>query len=204
MVTYQASRCFLSAPQYTLLHTKHNPPSIQVYATPYTTSHFIMARTRTTTGPTTSTSRKPGLLSRLAGKKTHQNARVTESTSTNPITGNTTTTRKTTTHPGGIGHHGHAGKGPLASKSTGVRGTGAHGPATTGRNKGMTTARKPTMGDKISGAMTKVKGSLTGKPGVKVSRHPRRCFERSLIESTQGAGTRRMHGTDGRGSHRVY
>ncbi|KAJ6115432.1 hypothetical protein N7486_001210 [Penicillium sp. IBT 16267x] len=43
--------------------------------------------------------------------------------------------------------------------------------------------RKPTFGDKISGAMLKMKGSLTHRPGVKA------------------AGTRRMHGTDGRGSH---
>ncbi|KAJ5771587.1 hypothetical protein N7520_002116 [Penicillium odoratum] len=47
--------------------------------------------------------------------------------------------------------------------------------------------RKPTIGDKFSGAMLKMKGSLTHRPGVKA------------------AGTRRMHGTDGRGSHRhVY
>ncbi|KND89615.1 hypothetical protein TOPH_05739 [Tolypocladium ophioglossoides CBS 100239] len=44
--------------------------------------------------------------------------------------------------------------------------------------------RKPTMKDKISGAFTKLRGSLTGRPGLKA------------------AGTRRMHGTDGRGSHR--
>lgn len=46
--------------------------------------------------------------------------------------------------------------------------------------------RKPSMGDKISGAMLKLRGSLTGRPGKKA------------------AGTRRMHGTDGRGSRRVY
>ena len=140
-----------------------------------------MARTRTTATPTTTTGRKPSLLSRLAGKKT-TNARVTESTSRNPITGTTTTTRKTTTHPSGIGHHGHAGKGPLASKSTATRGT------TTTRSKGVHTTqhRKPTMGDKISGGLMNLKGSLTGKPGVKA------------------AGTRRAHGTDGRGTRRVY
>ncbi|OJJ50763.1 hypothetical protein ASPZODRAFT_255053 [Penicilliopsis zonata CBS 506.65] len=44
--------------------------------------------------------------------------------------------------------------------------------------------RKVTLGDKLSGAMLKMKGSLTGRPGEKA------------------AGTRRMHGTDGRGSHR--
>lgn len=131
-----------------------------------------MARTRTTTAPTTTTGRKPSLLSRLAGKKTTQNARVTESTSRNPITGTTTTTRKTTTHPSGIGHHGHAGKGPLATKGTTTRSSGAHGPATTTRSKGMATGtqhRKPSMGDKISGGLMNLKGSLTGKPGVKVS-----------------------------------
>ncbi|KAL8377782.1 hypothetical protein RB595_008458 [Gaeumannomyces hyphopodioides] len=46
--------------------------------------------------------------------------------------------------------------------------------------------RKTTMGDKISGAFLKLKGSLTGRPGQKA------------------AGTRRMHGTDGRGSRRHY
>jgi hypothetical protein len=42
------------------------------------------------------------------------------------------------------------------------------------------------MGDKVSGALTKLKGTLTGRPGVKA------------------AGTRRMHGTDGRNARRVY
>ncbi|KZL78880.1 hypothetical protein CI238_07056 [Colletotrichum incanum] len=46
--------------------------------------------------------------------------------------------------------------------------------------------RKPSMGDKISGAMLKLKGTLTRRPGQKA------------------AGTRRMHGTDGRGSRRAY
>ncbi|KAK0719698.1 hypothetical protein B0H67DRAFT_552010 [Lasiosphaeris hirsuta] len=44
--------------------------------------------------------------------------------------------------------------------------------------------RHVTMGDKISGALLRLKGSLTGRPGQKA------------------AGTRRMNGTDGRGSHR--
>ncbi|KAG8677039.1 hypothetical protein FPOAC2_03158 [Fusarium poae] len=47
--------------------------------------------------------------------------------------------------------------------------------------------RKPSMKDKVSGALLKIKGSLTRRPGVKA------------------AGTRRMHGTDGRGArHRRY
>ncbi|KAM0715474.1 hypothetical protein Q7P37_008972 [Cladosporium fusiforme] len=149
-----------------------------------------MVRQRTTATPTTTTTgRKPGLLSRLGGKK-QQPARVTESTSTNPITGNTTTTRKTTTHKSGLGHHGHGGSGPLSS--TNATSSGAHGPATKGRNHGMATTggrtqrRKPSVGDKMSGAMMKLKGSLTRKPGVKA------------------AGTRRMHGTDGKGTHKVY
>ncbi|KAI1167732.1 hypothetical protein F5B18DRAFT_400129 [Nemania serpens] len=44
--------------------------------------------------------------------------------------------------------------------------------------------RHATLGDKISGALLKLKGTLTHRPGQKA------------------AGTRRMHGTDGRGSHR--
>ncbi|KAF2092646.1 hypothetical protein NA57DRAFT_12524, partial [Rhizodiscina lignyota] len=43
--------------------------------------------------------------------------------------------------------------------------------------------RRVSTGDKVSGAMMKLRGSLTRRPGLKA------------------AGTRRMHGTDGRGSH---
>jgi len=57
----------------------------------------------------------------------------------------------------------------------------------TRRNEGVVHhKRHATMGDKVSGAMMKLKGTLTRRPGLKA------------------AGTRRMHGTDGRGSHRVY
>ncbi|KAH6845099.1 hypothetical protein B0I37DRAFT_355606 [Chaetomium sp. MPI-CAGE-AT-0009] len=44
--------------------------------------------------------------------------------------------------------------------------------------------RHTSIGDKISGALLRLKGSLTGRRGQK------------------GAGTRRMHGTDGRGVRR--
>jgi hypothetical protein len=44
--------------------------------------------------------------------------------------------------------------------------------------------RRASFGDKISGAMMKLRGTLTRRPGLKA------------------AGTRRMRGTDGRGSHR--
>ncbi|KAF3761151.1 hypothetical protein M406DRAFT_48035 [Cryphonectria parasitica EP155] len=53
-----------------------------------------------------------------------------------------------------------------------------------GRKKVHHQKRKPTIGDKIAGAMKKLKGSLTHNPAEKA------------------AGTRRMRGTDGRGSHR--
>ncbi|KAI9731716.1 MAG: hypothetical protein M1834_004505 [Cirrosporium novae-zelandiae] len=43
--------------------------------------------------------------------------------------------------------------------------------------------RRPSLGDKVSGAFLKLRGSLTRRPGKKA------------------AGTRRMHGTDGKGSH---
>ncbi|KIW31747.1 uncharacterized protein PV07_03345 [Cladophialophora immunda] len=49
-----------------------------------------------------------------------------------------------------------------------------------------TPRRKTSVSDKISGAMLKLKGTLTRRPGQKA------------------AGTRRMHGTDGRGAHRYY
>ncbi|KAG5992874.1 hypothetical protein E4U52_002458 [Claviceps spartinae] len=46
--------------------------------------------------------------------------------------------------------------------------------------------RKTSLGDKVNGALMKLRGSLTRRPGLKA------------------AGTRRMHGTDGRGSHRGH
>ncbi|KAF2737326.1 hypothetical protein EJ04DRAFT_389438, partial [Polyplosphaeria fusca] len=55
-----------------------------------------------------------------------------------------------------------------------------------GGTTGVHHKRHATMGDKVSGAMMKLRGSLTRRPGLKA------------------AGTRRMHGTDGRGSHRHY
>ncbi|KAI1635110.1 hypothetical protein F4809DRAFT_642814 [Biscogniauxia mediterranea] len=44
--------------------------------------------------------------------------------------------------------------------------------------------RHASLGDKIAGAMMRLQGTLTRRPGKKA------------------AGTRRMHGTDGRGSRR--
>ncbi|KAF2709328.1 hypothetical protein K504DRAFT_346311, partial [Pleomassaria siparia CBS 279.74] len=44
--------------------------------------------------------------------------------------------------------------------------------------------RHATVGDKVSGALMKLRGSLTRRPGLKA------------------AGTRRMHGTDGRNARR--
>ncbi|KAK6501526.1 hypothetical protein TWF481_009363 [Arthrobotrys musiformis] len=46
--------------------------------------------------------------------------------------------------------------------------------------------RRPGLGDKISGALMRIKGSLTRRPGLKA------------------AGTRRQRGTDGRGSRRHH
>lgn len=62
--------------------------------------------------------------------------------------------------------------------------------------------RKPTMKDKVSGALLRIKGSLTHRPGVKVNTTPNHPADKSPSNAHQAAGTRRMHGTDGRGSHR--
>ncbi|KAI1336317.1 hypothetical protein F5Y15DRAFT_419104 [Xylariaceae sp. FL0016] len=63
---------------------------------------------------------------------------------------------------------------------------------TTTRRTGLFSRPKPvhhqkrhaTLGDKVKGALMKLEGTLTHRPGKKA------------------AGTRRMHGTDGRGSRR--
>ena len=108
-----------------------------------------MARARTTT-----TTRKPGLLDRLRGRPAAQQEKVTTKRSKNPITGSQKVTQTRETHPHGTGHHGHAGPN-----------TRTHHTAAPVQHH----RRKPTIGDKISGAMMKMKGSATGKPGVKVN-----------------------------------
>ena len=105
--------------------------------------------------------RKPGIMDRLRKRPAprEQPAEVQVKRSKNPITGTQTTTQTTKTHPRGVGHHGHGGRGPMATE----------------RQTHHTTApvhhqrRKPSMGDKISGALMKLKGDATHKPGVKVS-----------------------------------
>ncbi|KAK3722700.1 hypothetical protein LTR37_002271 [Vermiconidia calcicola] len=127
-----------------------------------------MARTRTTTTP-----RKPGIMERLRSRPARQQSKVTTKHSKNPITGSRKTTRTTETH--GAGHGGHGGRHPMTSNST------PHHTTTPVQHH----RRKPSVGDKVAGAMLKMKGSLTRKPGLKA------------------AGTRRMHGTDGRNARRV-
>lgn len=88
--------------------------------------------------------RKPGIMDRLRKRPPPHDSKVTTKHSKNPITGTETTTHTTKTE----GHHGNTHH---------TNGTAHHH------------HRKPTAGDKISGAMMKVKGSITKKPGVKVS-----------------------------------
>ncbi|KAJ5949788.1 hypothetical protein N7454_001372 [Penicillium verhagenii] len=112
-------------------------------------------RGRTTTTRTT----KPTLMTRLKG----------------PYAKSKTVKTTTTTHPNSTSHR------------TNKRHLGPHH---NNRHVGVVQPqhhhrRKPTFGDKVSGAMMRMKGSLTHRPGVKA------------------AGTRRMHGTDGRGSHHL-
>ncbi|KAF9738753.1 hypothetical protein PMIN06_008959 [Paraphaeosphaeria minitans] len=119
-------------------------------------------RTHHTTTPRTtrSTRAKPSLKTRLMGTPrtgTRTSARRAPATTT------TTTTTKTTRTTPSAGRHG-------ASTTT------AHH-----HHK-----RHATVGDKVSGALMKLRGSLTRRPGLKA------------------AGTRRMHGTDGRNARRVY
>ena len=111
-----------------------------------------MARTRPTY------ERKPGIMDRLRKRPApRQPAEVTTKHSKNPITGTHTTTKTTKTHPRGVGHHGHGGRGPMAS-TTHTHHTTAAAPVQHHR-------RKPGISDKVSGAIMKMKGSLTRKPG---------------------------------------
>jgi len=131
-----------------------------------------MARTRANNS---TTSRQPGFMSRF---RRRQNAEVTTKESTNPITGTHTVTKKTKTHPQGLGHRGHAARGPLAGEGSTTAKSNKRTTLTSGRHQ----KRQPSVEDKVSGAMMKLRGGLTRRPGLKA------------------AGTRRMDGTDGRSS----
>jgi hypothetical protein len=104
----------------------------------------------------TSPKTRRSLLSRLMGPKT-----------TTP----TTTTGTTTTRRRGLSgrRRRRAGRPVVATGAVGTR-----------------NRRRPSIGDKISGALLKIRGSLTGRPGLKA------------------AGTRRERGTDGRLPRRGY
>jgi hypothetical protein len=115
-----------------------------------------MPRVKQTTHP----ARRPGIMDRLRRRPARTEAKVTTKHSTNPITGTHKTTRTTETHPQGLGHHGHGGRGPMASNR---RTHHTHTAAPVHHQR-----RKPSMGDKVSGAMMKLQGSLTRKPGKKV------------------------------------
>ena len=124
------------------------------------TSSRATAAPRTTR--TTRSTAHPSLKSKLLGGGANRRT----ATKRNPVTGTTTTTTTTT----------------KTTRTTGGRQTGARTTAAPVHHH----KRHATVGDKVSGALTKLKGTITGRPGVKA------------------AGTRRMHGTDGRGARHVY
>jgi hypothetical protein len=146
------------------IYTSHQPaihprlelPPKHLQRTKLSSKNLKMARTRQTTT-------KPSLLSRLAGKKS---TTTTTKQSHNPLTGKTKTTSTTT---GGTTTHGpHATHGTHATHghthSHGTRGSTAN-PVTGAHH---TQRRKVSMGDKVSGAMMKLNGTLTRRPGKKV------------------------------------
>lgn len=88
---------------------------------------------------TRSTNKKPGLMSRLTGSNKSRSTTTTKTeTKTNPLTGKSKKTTTTT-------RTGDTTAGPIHHHQ-----------------------RKPTVGDKISGFGMKLRGSLTGKSGLKV------------------------------------
>ena len=109
---------------------------------PMRRTHHTTAAPRTTARTTRA---RPSLKTRLLG-----GGRATRRTPAATTT--TTTTTKTTRTTHGAGAHG----------AHGAHGT--HGATTAHHHK-----RHATMGDKVSGALMKLRGSLTRRPGLKVS-----------------------------------
>lgn len=133
------------------IHTKTlRPLSIQIIPTlntlfTYSQSSFTMFHRRRP-ATTTTRSSKPSLMTRLRGPNAKSK---------------TVKTKTTTTRHGPSTHHGHSTHhGPSAHNTTSRR-WGVSRPQHHHR-------RKVTFGDKVSGAMLKLKGSLTHRPGVKV------------------------------------
>ncbi|KAF3937865.1 hypothetical protein ABW19_dt0208009 [Dactylella cylindrospora] len=100
--------------------------------------------------------------------------------------GTTTTVRTTRTKPSLLdrltGNRGHT----ATTRTTRSSGRHHHHHTHTHAAPVHHQKRKPTLGDKVTGALIRLKGTLTGRPGVKA------------------AGTRRQRGTDGRGRRRHY
>ncbi|MCJ1444882.1 MAG: hypothetical protein MMC23_005385 [Stictis urceolatum] len=106
------------------------------------------------------------------------------------------THKTSTTKPSLLSRLTHRKRGTVTKKTTitTTESTHAHTTRSSRRDNNHTTGlaapahhrkRRPSLGDKVSGAMMKLRGSLTRRPGLKA------------------AGTRRAHGTDGRGARRV-
>lgn len=133
------------------------------------TNKMFGRRSRTTT---TRTSR-PTLMTRLKGPNARHKTYKTEET----------------VHHNGVGHHNHHG----TTGTTTTTGTTSAGTMGTRRRNHHTTTntapahhhrRRPSLGDKVSGAMMRMKGSLTRRPGEKVSHNSYRVrrIGRKLIE----------------------
>lgn len=125
----------------------------QLYYLPF---EFCLSVTMFHRGRTTTTTRttKPTLMTRLKGPNAKSKT-VKTTTTTNPSTTHHTNKR----HMGAQQHHTTATT-PGISHRTNKRHLGPQ----QHHHK-----RKPTFGDKVSGAMMKMKGSITHRPGVKVS-----------------------------------
>ncbi|KAI9796547.1 MAG: hypothetical protein M1833_006111 [Piccolia ochrophora] len=96
----------------------------------------------------------------------------------------TTTTTTRTTRPTLMSRlRGRKHRRAAPHHSTAHHGTAHHGTTHTTAARPGQRRRKVSLGDKVSGALLKLKGTLTHRPGQKA------------------AGTRRMHGTDGRATH---
>ncbi|TVY33106.1 hypothetical protein LOCC1_G008003, partial [Lachnellula occidentalis] len=156
---------------------KTQPATSRSTTLPTSANSSTTSLSTTTTYPTSyisTTQQTPTL--KMHAHKTHNHVvetRTTKPTLMTRLRGRNANTRtvKTTTRVEPVTHHHHA----------------THTTHTRGRAQPVHHhKRRVSVGDKVSGAMMKLRGSLTRRPGLKA------------------AGTRRMHGTDGRGSHHTY
>ncbi|GAD95935.1 conserved hypothetical protein [Paecilomyces variotii No. 5] len=124
----------------------------------------------------------------MFGSRRHTTTRRTRPTFWTRLKGPNARTRtyktEETTHNTGRRHHGHRANGYGATTTSKT----APPPTTAGGMTAHHHRRRPSIGDKVSGAMLKLKGSFTRRPGLKLTYNALRLPVRGECTELMGEG----------------